>query len=878
VTTNRLGSTLFEKEVIMLRHPSARALALFVLLAFPALASAQGGITNGANHTGSIALGEVDQWTFTANQGDAIILTLGEVPRTPDSGFWPRLRVTGPTGTALVCGNCWDDVATRMAAAAPLTGTYTVLVSSFTTAVGDYVLRLAKTPGAFVVPAGDHGGTLTNGGNHTGRIEVADVDLWTFTANQGDALVVTLGEIPVGPGVPDPGFWPWLRVFDPLGQALVCGNCWGDHSTRMAASAPLSGTYTVVVAGFTDAVGGDYVLRLARAPGSFEVPAGDHGGPISNGANHTGRIERADVDMWTFSANAGDALILTLAEIPVGPAVPDPGFWPWLRVFGPTGATLVCGNCWGELVTHMAATAPLSGTYTVVVAGFTGDVAGDYVLRLAKTPGTFDIPAGDHGGPMTNATTHTGRIELGDLDIWTFAANQGATIAVSMAEIPVGPGTPDPGFWPWIRLFGPTGATVVCGNCWGDLVAQMSTTAPLTGLYTLVVASAAVASQGTGNYNLIVNGAVTPLPPITVNDAYSVTRDTTLTVPSPGVLANDNANGAGGLSAQLVGGPASGTLSLGASGSVSYTPNPGFVGSDSFTYRAVSGGGAGNVATVTISVVTTTDPHPPADLYAASIVGNTVTLRFTPPAGGPAPTGYVLEGGIVPGQVLASIDTGSTYPIYTFVAPTGSFYVRLYTMVGAIRSAASNEIRIHVNVAVAPSAPADLTGMANGSSIALAWRNTFGGGAPGGIVLDVSGSLTASLSVGLTDGFQFNGVPGGTYNLSLRATNAGGSSGPSNAITLTFPEPGCSGAPLPPSKFLAYRLGRMLFVIWDPAASGPAPTSFVLNASGAFIGSFATTGRALSGAVGPGTYQLSVAAVNSCGQSAATPPQTVIVP
>ena len=65
---------------------------------------------------------------------------------------------------------------------------------------------------------------------------------------------------------------------------------------------------------------------------------------------------------------------------------------------------------------------------------------------------------------------------------------------------------------------------------------------------------------------------------------------------------------------------------------------------------------------------------------------------------------------------------------------------------------------------------------------------------------------------------------------------------------------------------------------WNRAESGPAPTSFVLNASGAFAGSFATTGRALNGSVGPGTYQLSVAAANACGTSAATPAQTVVVP
>jgi hypothetical protein len=853
-------------------------IGLSVLTLGPSLAAAQGAMTNGTNHTGTIStVGEVDQWTFTANQGDALILTLGEVPRTPDSGFWPWIRVTGPTGATVVCGNCWGDVATRMAASAPLTGTYTVLVASFTAAAGDYILRLAKTPGTFVVPAGDHGGTLVNGGNHVGRIEVADLDMWTFTANQGDALIVTLGETPVGPGTPDPGFWPWLRVFDPLGGTVVCGNCWGDHSTRMAATAALSGTYTVVVASFTDDTAGDYVLRLARTPATFEVPAGDHGGAITNGANHLGRIERADLDIWTFSANQGDSLVLSAAEVAVGPGTPDPGFWPWLRLFGPTGQALVCGNCWGDRVTQMAATAPLTGTYTAVIASFTGDAAGDYVFRLARTPASFDIPPGDHGGPVTNATAHSGRIEIGDLDIWTFSAVQGAAITITMGEVPVPPTEPDPGFWPWIRVFGPNGATFVCGNCWGNTVAQMSGTAPLSGTYTIVAASAVVAAEGAGDYLLTVNGAAAPVLPTTVNDAYTGSLDTPLMVGPPGVLANDSSNGGGTLTAQLISPVTVGTLVLGADGGFTFTPPPGFSGTASFTYRAASAAGPGNVATVSI-LVTSTPVHPPTALYAASIVGNTVTLRWSGPPAGLPPTGYVLEGGILPGQILASIPTGSAYPIYTFVAPTGSFYVRIHSLAGAERSAASNEIRIHVNVPVPPSAPADLTGMANGSAIALAWRNTFAGGAPGGVVLDVSGSLNASLPLGLAESFQFNGVPGGTYTLALRAVNAAGSSGPSNPVALSFPSPTCSGAPLQPSNFLAYRIGRTIFVVWDPAAIGPAPTSYVLNVSGSFVGSFGTAGRSLSGTVGPGTYLINVGAQNACGASAVTATQTVVVP
>jgi len=187
----------------------------------------------------------------------------------------------------------------------------------------------------------------------------------------------------------------------------------------------------------------------------------------------------------------------------------------------------------------------------------------------------------------------------------------------------------------------------------------------------------------------------------------------------------------------------------------------------------------------------------PTGLVASSIVGNVVTLRWQAPTSGPAPTSYTLEGGLSPGQVLGGVSTGDTNPIFTFTAPSGAFYIRVHANAGLNRSAASNEIRVFVNTPALPSAPANLVGLVNGSSVTLAWKNTFAGGAPTSIVLDVSGSLSVSVPLGLIDTFSAAGVPAGTYTLSLRASNASGFSPPSQAITLTFPG-ACSGAPLPP--------------------------------------------------------------------------------
>lgn len=277
------------------------------------------------------------------------------------------------------------------------------------------------------------------------------------------------------------------------------------------------------------------------------------------------------------------------------------------------------------------------------------------------------------------------------------------------------------------------------------------------------------------------------------------------------------------------------------------------------------------------SAVGATTVQPPTGLVTTSIVGNLVTLQWKAPLIGPTPTGYVFEGGVHPGEVLASISTGSTSPTFTFAAPPGSFYVRIHSLSGPSKSRASGEIRVHVGVPAGPTAPANLLGVVKGSALGLSWRNTFGGGAPESLVLDVTGALTTSLPLPLSESFSFPSVPAGTYTFSVRAINAAGSSGGSNPVTLTFPTT-CSGSPQTPINFIASKSGNVISLSWQAAVSGPAALSYLVNVSGSFTGSLPTTARTLTGSVPPGTYNVNVRAVNPCGNSSATATQMVTIP
>jgi len=173
-----------------------------------------------------------------------------------------------------------------------------------------------------------------------------------------------------------------------------------------------------------------------------------------------------------------------------------------------------------------------------------------------------------------------------------------------------------------------------------------------------------------------------------------------------------------------------------------------------------------------------------------------------------------------------------------------------------------------------------LLGVVNGSNVALTWTNTYEGGAPTSLVLDVSGVVVATIPLELSDHAAFLNVPGGawvgtTYRIGLRAQNAAGSSQPAT-VTFQVPVP-CSGPPAVPTGMLAYLVGSTVHVDWTPGPSGAAPTSYVLDVTGTHVGQYATTARTLSALLKTGSYTFSVEARNPCGVSAATPPQTVVV-
>lgn len=157
---------------------------------------------------------------------------------------------------------------------------------------------------------------------------------------------------------------------------------------------------------------------------------------------------------------------------------------------------------------------------------------------------------------------------------------------------------------------------------------------------------------------------------------YETAEDAVLTVPADrGVLINDTDADGDPLQAELVDGPANGTLDLAADGSFTYTPGSGFSGADSFTYRAFGGGAYSAQATVRLVVTPVNDPPQAADdAYEAS---EGVTLRVDAP-------GVLANDTDADGDVLtAELRADAAYGTVSLAADGSFTYVSDDGFVGA---------------------------------------------------------------------------------------------------------------------------------------------------------------------------------------------------
>ncbi|HEX9994324.1 MAG TPA: Ig-like domain repeat protein [Acidimicrobiales bacterium] len=282
------------------------------------------------------------------------------------------------------------------------------------------------------------------------------------------------------------------------------------------------------------------------------------------------------------------------------------------------------------------------GTVSVTLRNVTHSAADDIDVLLVGPGGQKFVVVSDAGGGESAGT------ELSNVTVtFTDAAASSApdsspwgspNTTVSLKPTDHNSGTDE---FPSPAPAGPYGTPAPAGSA--TFTSVFGGTAP-AGVWSLYVADDTLSDTGTIGDGWCLNLSV---PVDAVNDSYTATQGTPLTVNAPGVLANDGGYPVPTATAISSGTTAQGgTVTLNANGSFTYTAPSGYGGPDSFTYTA-GNGATSDTATVNIDVRSAPVITVPADFEVTESPADSgsAEVTFTVTAtGNPTPTISCVEG------------------------------------------------------------------------------------------------------------------------------------------------------------------------------------------------------------------------------------------
>ena len=277
--------------------------------------------------------------------------------------------------------------------------------------------------------------------------------------------------------------------------------------------------------------------------------------------------------------------------------------------------------------------------------------------------------------------------------------------------------------------------------------------------------------------------------PVAVDDPNAATNAGTAVVIS--VLANDSdADGTLVANTVAVGTQASsGTAVANADGTITYTPNGGFSGTDTFTYTVMDNDGAtSNVATVTVTVnafpIATDDPGIVTQLNTAVIVS--VLANDSDSDGTLDITSVAIVGGQGPlnGIAVANADGTITYTPTNGFTGNDTFQYTVLDNLGAISNAATVSTRVNAPPVAVDDLDIQIPPGAANAVISVLVNDSDSDGnmmlLPGSIVITTqgtngtatanpNGTITYTPTIGFTgnDSFQYTVMDddGGTSNV-----------------------------------------------------------------------------------------------------------------
>ncbi|MFK7888674.1 MAG: hypothetical protein AB8G16_17595 [Gammaproteobacteria bacterium] len=237
------------------------------------------------------------------------------------------------------------------------------------------------------------------------------------------------------------------------------------------------------------------ILLFAGVPETLAQTNLPNGGSLS-----ATLITENEVDLYSFSAQAGDSVQIRVADTDAGL------LFMALELTDPSGTVIASGSnenvafalCDGSA----SCSIDESGIYTLSVSSSRPTATGSYDVYYTNVVGA------QTDGELINGGVVSGEIGLGDIDAYTFTAQAGDSVQIRVAD------TDNGNLFPVARLYNPDGSLVSTSSnefvtftlCDGSTACTLEQ----SGTYTLVVDDGRIAF--TGNYDVYytnVDGAQT---------------------------------------------------------------------------------------------------------------------------------------------------------------------------------------------------------------------------------------------------------------------------------------------------------------------------------------------------------------------------------
>lgn len=534
-----------------------------------------------------------DVYTFQGTNGQVVFLE--EISMSSAFAGWLYWDLKSPANVSLSAGYFQGTHEGRKVL--PATGTYTLTVKVLSPApsyVGDYSFRVRSVTPDQVFPIAIGALVSKNDpGPGAGNLDTAGAhDVYTFEATAGTlAFFERLSAAATFEG------WLVWELKAPSG-AVVFRSYFGSGTDGRKTLAE-TGTYTLRVMDSTTILThvGDYAFRIRHIPPDQVFPI-QIGQLVSNNvpAAGAGNIEFAGAyDHYTFQGSAGQNLFFDDMA-----AAASLGGWLKWDVRAPNGQLVFSEYMGGSPAGRKTLAA--TGTYTiqVYVASTDPELIGTYAFRINDLDDALiALPIGQ---VVTNGvpTQSAGNIEeAGNEDIYTFQAVAGQRILFQEYSVAAA-------FGGWLRweLRSPSSNQIFAAYITpGQTKAYKM---PETGTYRLRVFTGAANPAYFGTYSFRTYCEVFAHP-----DRGALSPGSPLVIPKPKLICNDYWEVGDVVSVDL---PSSATVQGGTVSStdtsIVYSPQPGFMGTDQFTYRITGQFGDDDTNVVNVLVGPGADFHP----------------------------------------------------------------------------------------------------------------------------------------------------------------------------------------------------------------------------------------------------------------------------